>query len=55
MVLSPVNMRFSEELDYLKAARELGIPTHLAVYSWDNLSTQGLIHMTPDMTCCIVT
>jgi hypothetical protein len=49
IVVSPANMRFSEEIEYIKAARKLGIPTALPVYSWDNLSTKGLIHVTPDV------
>ncbi len=48
VVVSPLNMRFSEETDYVKAARKLGIPTLLPVYSWDNLSTKGLIQVVPD-------
>ena len=48
LVVSPLNMRFSEETDYVKAARSLGIPTALPVYSWDNLTTKGLIHLSPD-------
>lgn len=48
LVVSPLNMRFSEETDYVKAARRLGIPTALPVYSWDNLTTKGLIHLHPD-------
>jgi hypothetical protein len=46
---SPVNMRFSEEVEYFKAAKKLGIPTVLPVYSWDNLTTKGLIHVNPDL------
>ena len=48
LVVSPLNMRFSEEADYVKAARRLGIPTALPVYSWDNLTTKGLIHISPE-------
>ncbi len=48
VVVSPLNMRFSEEIDYVKAARRLGIPTALPVLSWDNLSTKGLIQIVPD-------
>jgi hypothetical protein len=51
VVLSPLNMRFSEETDYLKAAKKLGILTLLPVYSWDNLSTKGLIQILPDLVC----
>ncbi len=48
MVVSPVNLRFSEETDYVKAARRLGVPTALPVLSWDNLSTKALIQIPPD-------
>ena len=48
LVLSPANMRFSEETDYLKAAKALGIRTALPILSWDNLSTKGLIQILPE-------
>ncbi|HEY5412045.1 MAG TPA: hypothetical protein VIJ94_15090, partial [Caulobacteraceae bacterium] len=48
LVVSPLNLRFSEETDYVKAARKLGIPTALPVQTWDNLSTKGLIQVAPD-------
>jgi hypothetical protein len=37
------------QLDYLRAARELGIPTALLVASWDNLTTKGVIQEIPDL------
>ncbi|MBI2056321.1 MAG: hypothetical protein HYT37_02985 [Candidatus Sungbacteria bacterium] len=47
---SPVDLRFaSSELEYLKAAKALGIPSAVPVASWDNLTTKGLIHVFPDM------
>lgn len=49
LVASPVNMRFSEEVEYVKAARALGIPTALPVLSWDNLTTKGLVNIRPDL------
>lgn len=49
LVATPVNMRYSSaDLEYLKAAKRLGIPTALPVYSWDNLTTKGIIHVVPD-------
>lgn len=36
------------EKDYLKAAKALGIPTAVLVASWDNLTTKGTFHITPD-------
>lgn len=35
--------------DYLKTAKELGIPTALCVASWDNLSSKGIVQQTPDL------
>ena len=48
LVISPTNLRFSEETDYIKAAHSLGVPTAVPVLSWDNLSTKGLIQIAPD-------
>lgn len=48
MLISPMNLRFSEETEYLKAARKLGIPAAVITLSWDNLSTKGLLHVVPD-------
>jgi len=48
IVVSPGNMRFSEEIEYLKAAKSMRIPTVIPVLSWDNLTTKGLIHVVPD-------
>jgi len=45
---TPMNMRFSEEVEYVKAARDLGIPSVMVVLSWDNLTTKGTIHVMPD-------
>lgn len=49
VVVSPANMRFSEEVEYIKAARSVGIPTVVLVYSWDNLTTKGLYAVVPDL------
>jgi hypothetical protein len=46
--VSPGNMRYSQEVEWLKAARRLGIRTGIVTLSWDNLSTKGLIHIRPD-------
>lgn len=49
VIATPVTMRFSScDLEYLKAAKQLGVPTALPVISWDNLTTKGLIHVRPD-------
>ncbi|MBI2327818.1 hypothetical protein HYU92_05875 [Candidatus Curtissbacteria bacterium] len=48
VVATPANMPHSSaDLEYLKAARALSIPTALPVFSWDNLTTKGLIHIKP--------
>jgi hypothetical protein len=48
VVVSPANTRGAEEAEYLQAANKLGIPTAVAVISWDNLTTKGLIPFAPD-------
>ena len=49
VLVTPLNQRFAEELEYLKAARVLNIPSAGSVLSWDNLTTKGLIHVLPDL------
>ncbi|NQW10198.1 MAG: hypothetical protein HQ481_10010 [Alphaproteobacteria bacterium] len=49
VVVSPSNMRFSEEVEYVKAAKYLGVPVALHTMTWDNLSTKGLHHLIPDV------
>ncbi len=49
VILTPANMRFSEEIEFLKAAKYLNIPTVLPVLTWDNLTTKGLIYLKPDL------
>ena len=36
------------EADVIKTARELGIPSTLLVWSWDNLSSKAVLHEHPD-------
>jgi hypothetical protein len=48
LILSPMNMRYSEDVDYAKAARALGVPTAVSTLSWDNLSTKGVFAVRPD-------
>ena len=48
-VVTPLNLRLSEDIEYLKAARSLKIPTAGAVLSWDNLTTKGLMSILPDI------
>lgn len=52
LIATPVNMRRAEEacdLEYLKAAVDLGIPTFVPIVSWDNLTTKGNFHILPDL------
>lgn len=49
IVVTPLNQRYAEELEYVKAARVLGIPSAGSVLSWDNLTSKGLIHVRPDV------
>jgi hypothetical protein len=48
VVVTPLLYFGSQQVDYVRAARQLGIPTLLAVGSWDHLTTKGLIHEVPD-------
>lgn len=50
VVASPFIFSLSEELEYVKAAKSLKIPTLVAVLSWDNLTTKGTFHIMPDVT-----
>lgn len=48
ILVSPLVDFGSEQVDYIKVARRLGIPTVLAVNSWDNLTNKGRIRLAPD-------
>lgn len=50
LVATPANLWWAQEIDYIKAAKHLGIPTITAVYSWDNVTTKGVFHEIPDIT-----
>ena len=43
VVVSPLLERGTPQINYLRAARELGVPTGLCVASWDNLTNRGPI------------
>jgi hypothetical protein len=49
LIVSPLLKRGSPQVPYLRAARQLGIPSALCVASWDNLTSTGLIHEMPDL------
>lgn len=49
VLASPTNFSHSSaDLEYLKAARALSIPTVIPVLSWDNLTVRGAFHIMPD-------
>jgi hypothetical protein len=47
VLVSPLIDLASPLLDYLKAARSLGLRTGIAVASWDNLTSKGLLRFVP--------
>ena len=52
LLASPVNMRrnfFMTDLEYLKAAKKMGLFSALPIISWDNLTTKGIFHVWPDL------
>jgi hypothetical protein len=48
VVVSPLVNDVSRQTDVIKSAQARGIPTVLAVASWDHLTTKGLIRVLPD-------
>ncbi|MEW5984285.1 MAG: hypothetical protein AB1806_18185 [Acidobacteriota bacterium] len=48
LLLASVTNPRAPQLDHLRCARRLGIPTGVCVYSWDHLSSKTLIRETPD-------
>ena len=48
LLVSPLIELASPLLDYLKAARGLGIRTAICVASWDNLTSKGLLRFVPE-------
>lgn len=48
VLITPLISLGSSQIDYLRAARALGIPTALCVWSWDHLSSKALIREWPD-------
>ena len=49
VVVSPMVHFFTPELEYVKAAKAAGIPSVLAVASWDNLTNKGKMKVMPDV------
>jgi len=48
LVVTPLIELGSQQVDYVKCARRLGIRSALCVASWDNLTSKGLIRVIPD-------
>jgi hypothetical protein len=48
LLLTPLIELGSPQLDYLKSAQALGVPTALCVWSWDHLTSKSLIRVLPD-------
>ena len=49
VVLTPLVEPGGAQTDVVRVARDLGIPTVLAVASWDNLTLKGGLHSVPDV------
>jgi hypothetical protein len=48
LLISPLVVFNSPQVEYIKAARKLGIPCALCVASWDNLTNKGRMRDLPD-------
>jgi hypothetical protein len=48
LLITPLVDLGSQQIDYVRAARRLGIPTALAVWSWDHLSSKAYIRECPE-------
>jgi hypothetical protein len=48
LLVTPLVDFGSDQVDYVKTARKLGIPSALCVASWDNLTNKGLMRVVPD-------
>src|SRR5262249_27244755 len=48
LLVTPLLYFGSQQVEYVRAARALGVPSVLGVGSWDHLTTKGLIHEQPD-------
>lgn len=49
LLVSPLVDAASKQVDWVKAARALGIRTAVCVASWDNLTNKGLLRIEPDL------
>lgn len=51
VAVTPLNQRYSSmELEYLKAAVTLGVPSVLLMGSWDHITSKGIYHIVPDVS-----
>ena len=48
VLVTPLVDLGSDQTDFVKSAQAMGIPSGLAVHSWDNLTNKGLIRLIPD-------
>jgi hypothetical protein len=48
LVVSPLVHFGSTQVEIVKSARKLRIPIGMLLFSWDNLSTKGALHVPPD-------
>jgi hypothetical protein len=48
LLVTPLIELGSQQVDYVKCARQEGVRSALCVASWDNLTSKGLIRVTPD-------
>ena len=48
VLVTPLVELGSQQVDYVKSARRMGVRSALSVASWDNLTSKGLIRVTPD-------
>ena len=49
LLISPLVAAASDQVDWVKAARECGIRTGVCIASWDNLTNKGLLRVEPDL------
>lgn len=48
VMVSPLIDAASDQVDLVKSARRLGLPSTACIASWDNLSNKGLVRIQPD-------
>jgi hypothetical protein len=48
VLVTPLILLASDQADWVKSAKRLDIPVGYPVFSWDNLTTKGIVHVQPD-------